>query len=70
MKAGHLKCGKPQDKFDLIGSFITTLEKQDSAPIEFDDDLWVAIIDHVTINADESVVFAFKGGMEVTEQLI
>ena len=59
-----------KEKFDLIGSFITTIEKQGSAPIEFDDDLWVAIIDHVTINADESVVFAFKGGMEVTEQLI
>lgn len=28
-----------KEKFDLIGSFITTLEKQGSAPIEFDDDL-------------------------------
>lgn len=53
-----------------LGSFIATLEKQGSAPIEFDDDLWVTIIDHVTVNADESVVFTFKGGMEVTEQLI
>ena len=59
-----------KEKFDLIGSFITTLEKQGSAPFEFDDDLWVAIIDHVTVNTDESVVFTFKGGMEVTEQLI
>ena len=59
-----------KEKFDLIGSFIETLEKQGSAPIGFDDDLWVAIIDHVTVNADESVVFTFKGGMEVTEQLI
>ena len=59
-----------KEKFDLIGSFISTLESQGTAPIEFDDDLWVTIIDHVTINADESVVFTFKGGMEVTEQLI
>ena len=59
-----------KEKFNLIGSFIATLEKQGSAPIEFDDDLWVTIIDHVTVNADESVVFTFKGGMEVKEQLI
>ena len=58
-----------KEKFDIIGAFIATLEKQDTAPIEFDDDLWVAIIDHVTVNADESVVFTFKGGMEITEQL-
>lgn len=58
-----------KEKFDLIGSFISALEKQDTAPIDFDDDLWVSIIDHVTVNAEESVVFTFKGGMEITEQL-
>ena len=59
-----------KEKFDLIGSFISTLESQGTVPVEFGDDLWVAIIDHVTVNADESVAFTFKGGMEVTEQLI
>lgn len=58
-----------KEKAAFIGAFITALEKQSDMPIEFDDDLWTATIDHVTINADESVVFTFKGGMEVTEQL-
>ena len=58
-----------KEKVKLIGAFISTLEKQDEMPIEFADDLWIAIIDHVTVNADESVVFTFKGGVEVTEQL-
>lgn len=58
-----------KEKSNLISSFIDTLEKQATTPIEFADDLWIAIIDHVTVNADESVVFTFKGGVEVTEQL-
>lgn len=58
-----------KEKVKLIGAFISTLEKQDEMPIEFADDLWIAIIDHVTVNADESIVFTFKGGVEVTEQL-
>ena len=58
-----------KEKASLIGGFITTLEKQGDIPIEFDDDLWIATIDHVTVNADESVVFTFKSGAEVTEQL-
>ena len=31
-------------------------------PIEFTDDLWLATVDRMTVNADETVVFAFKNG--------
>lgn len=58
-----------KEKVKLIGAFISTLEKQDEMPFDFEDDLWIAIIDHVTVNADESVVFTFKGGVKVIEQL-
>lgn len=33
------------------------------------DDLWLAAVDHVTVNADETVTFTFKSGIEITEQL-
>jgi len=52
-----------------IQSFIDTLQKQDTPPIEFDEDLWLTLVERVTINADESVVFKFKGGIEITEQM-
>ena len=39
-------------------------------PIEFTDDLWLATVDRMTINADETVVFAFKNGTKITEQMM
>lgn len=52
-----------------IQAFIDAFNKQDTPPIEFDDELWLTLVERVTINADESVVFKFKGGFEVTEQM-
>ncbi len=40
--------------------------KKTSKPItEFDDDMWLMLIDHVTAYTKEKIVFTFKGGMEV-----
>jgi len=38
-------------------------------PIEFDDDLWLAAVERVTVNADETVTFTFKSGIEIMEQM-
>ena len=38
-------------------------------PIEFNDDLWLAAVDHAAVNADETVTFTFKSGIEITEQM-
>ena len=51
-----------------IQTFITAIQNQDTPPIEFDEDLWRTLIDRVTVNADETVLFRFKGGIEITEQ--
>ena len=45
------------------------LTEQSEMPIEFDDDTWLEAIDHVTVNADETVVFTFKSGIVITEQM-
>ena len=38
-------------------------------PIEFEEHLWFALVDQVTVFHDERIVFRFKTGQEITEQL-
>lgn len=45
------------------------LRELDMLPIEFDERLWHSLVDHVTVYNDERLVFHFKDGSEITEQL-
>ena len=38
-------------------------------PLTFDEKLWNGTVDHVTVYADERVVFRFKDGKEITTRL-
>ena len=58
-----------KEQNDRISAFSAMLTEQSEMPIEFDDDLWLAAVDHATVNADETVVFTFKSGIEITEQI-
>lgn len=52
-----------------ISGFLFALREQEELPIEFDAKLWNAMVDHVTVYADERIVFRFKNGCEIAEQL-
>lgn len=56
-----------KEQKDRISAFAATLAEQKEMPIEFDDDLWLAAVDYATVNADETVIFTFKSGIEITE---
>jgi len=58
-----------KEQHDRISAFVATLAEQTDIPIEFDDDLWLAAVDHTTVYADETVVFTFKSGIEIMEQM-
>ena len=58
-----------KEQNDRIIAFAATLDDQKEIPIEFDDDLWLAAVDHVTVNSNETVTFTFKSGIEITEQM-
>ena len=58
-----------KEQHDRINAFAAMLTGQVEMPIEFDDDLWLAVVDHATVYADEIVVFTFKSGIEITEQM-
>ena len=52
-----------------IGGMMFELGELDSLPVTFDEKLWHGTIDHVTVHADERVVFRFKDGKEVKTRL-
>jgi len=68
-EAAETERQRRREQGQILAEFIRRLEEQTDPPIEFSNDLWLAVIDHVTVNADETVVFTFKGGVEIIEQM-
>lgn len=52
-----------------IKAFMAILRTGKAAGLEYTDSLWNGLIDHVTVYADERLVFTFKNGKEIAEQL-
>ncbi len=52
-------------KRDLIGGFMLELSRRKELLTEFDDNLWVSIVDKVTVFHDGRVVFTFKDGTKI-----
>lgn len=52
-----------------IGGMMFELGELDALPLTFDEKLWHGTIDHVTVHADERVVFMFKDGKEIVTRL-
>lgn len=52
-----------------IGGMMFELGELTALPLTFDEKLWHGTIDHVTVHADERVVFQFKGGKEIVIRL-
>ena len=50
-------------------AFMAILRTGKAAGLEYTDSLWNGLIDHVTVYADERLVFTFKNGKEIAEQL-
>ena len=48
-----------------IGGLLFELTELDALPITFNENLWNAAIDHVTVCANERVIFHFKDGKDV-----
>lgn len=58
-----------KEQHDRIGAFVATLQSQTDLPVEFDPELWLAAIEKATVYADDRIVFTFKGGIEITEEM-
>ena len=52
-----------------IGGMLSELEELEAPPIEFDEKLWHAVVDKVTVYNDDRLVFSLKDGTEITVEL-
>ena len=70
-KLAALKRQREKMKADAvaIGGMMFELGELDALPLTFDEKLWNGTVDHVTVHADERVVFRFKDGKEITTRL-
>ena len=48
-----------------IGTFITTLKKQPLAITEWNERLWITLLDTATVQRDGKIVFRFKSGVDI-----
>jgi len=55
-------------EIDVIECFMTEIRLLQDLPVQFDEALWNAFVDHVTIHTDDRLVFSFKNGIEITEE--
>ena len=54
---------------ELIGGFMFEIMELQTLPIEFSESVWNAVIDHITVYADERIAFSFKSGTTIEERL-
>ena len=52
-----------------IGGMLSELTELEAPPIEFDEKLWHAVVDRVTVYNDGRLVYSLKDGSEITVML-
>ncbi|GHV13217.1 hypothetical protein FACS1894219_07680 [Clostridia bacterium] len=50
----------------MLDGFIREIESRPLAVEEFDERLWAAVIDRVTVATDGTMTFLFKNGAEIS----
>ena len=54
---------------DIMSGFLFAITELDTLQLQFNPPLWHTTVDHVTVYADERLVFHFKNGSEVEVRL-
>ena len=60
MKGNSVR-GEEIDKIRELGK----IGKNGNGELEFDEQLWCGILDHVTVYSKDKIIFTFIGGIEV-----
>ena len=50
---------------ELFRGFIRALEKQGALVEEFDEGLWISLVQEVVVNTKDDILFIFKNGFEI-----
>jgi len=59
-------CARIQTKSERLAGFIRTLEAQTEPVAEFDERLWGAMVDYVTVGVDGGTTVVFRDGPEIS----
>ena len=68
-KQGAAERKKRDAESVAIGGMLFELTELEASPIEFDEKLWHAVVDHVTVYNDDRLVYSLKDGTEITIEL-
>ena len=69
LKRFHLVARRSLAESIAIGGMLTELEELEAPPIEFDEKLWHAVVDRVTVYNDDRLLYSLKDGTEITIML-
>ena len=58
----YLKANKQEEKFKRL---IEILEKLNDIITEYDEEMWLGLVDFVTIKNKEDILVSLKGGMQI-----
>ena len=69
-KQGHLeklgrKIAARESKKNTLEGMIQMVCGIDGEQVEFDEELWSGLLDHIVVKEDGTVVVVFKGGIEI-----
>ena len=65
----HKQLTARRNRMEAESVSITELEETPAPPIEFDEKLWHAVVDRVTVYNDDRLVYSLKDGSEITVML-
>ncbi len=65
LEAVSMEITEKQARREITEQFLAELEKQEDVIMEFDESLWYALIDYVTVFNKDDVRFTFKDGTEI-----
>lgn len=65
LEAVSMEITEKQARREMAEQCLAELAKQENIITEFDEDLWYALVDHVTVYGKEDVRFTFKDGTEI-----
>lgn len=65
LEAVSMEITEKQARREMAEQCLAEIAKQDGVISEFDEDLWYALVDYVTVHGKDDVRFTFKDGTEI-----
>lgn len=67
LKGIAAECDRCKIQRSTMENFLKALKSTQTPITDFTPQLWNALVEKATVNADDSVVFTFRNGREITE---